>query len=222
MPQPISKIPGYFGVMHHIAGGSSPLEAHPKIATAIADVLAAWGGLELAQLQAYTALVGVRQKLAAQIFMNLNTAGPKKSALRTMAEYRLNKWQFEIFLGMLDLIKEAQDERDKVVHWVYGVIHLEPKETDTIMPVSKDYISLTDPRHVYSSKSSRRSYAYSVNDFERMRDHINDVASIVSYFVVPFHQKSTDERNQRFRKLSERPRLAEVLARRANKRAQRG
>ncbi|MCP4315608.1 MAG: hypothetical protein GY789_06200 [Hyphomicrobiales bacterium] len=212
MPKPLTDIKNYSGVVYHIAGGNSPLNAQPEIAIALAEVFAAWGGLELAMLKSYTAMIGGKQKLTADIFFSLKTVGPKRAAIRAIAEYRLNKSQLQIFLAISSLVASCQKERDKLAHWVYGSILLEPTNDEEVLPHSSDHIALIDPREFAIDKGRRRAYAYSEKDFQSIAKRINKTALILSSFTRAVRGHPADERNRRFQLLTEEPFLKEALS----------
>ena len=212
MPQPTSSLPKDHVIIYHGSGGDSFMKKRPDVAIAIAEIVAAWGGLELALSHTYSSLLGVRQTLAADIFYSLQTAGPKQSALTAIADRKLRKSprQRRAFTAVMEFVGSVQRERDKVAHWVYGTISGPPEPgSDRMIPLL-DRLALADPR--YFSSRNKSAFVYRIDDFQKIAERIDRCANILATFDMALHFGGA-ERTRQFQKLCSEPELQASLAR---------
>lgn len=214
MSKPITRIPNFEAVFYHIVGQQSPVKAQPAVSAAIAEVFAAWGGMEMAMHLAYADLLGVRQKLASNIFMSIEAKGPRAAAIRALAKYRLNKEQSELFFTIMDLVDSVRGERDRLAHSVYGTIKLAPDPGSDTARDMPDHIVLAHPKDVSINKSTKRAVAYSAADIQAVAERINRYAFLLTQFSWAMRQKNNAQQNARFLLLSAEPCLAEALVHR--------
>ncbi len=140
----------------------------PNFAILSMKVISRFSLLELFQLKVYVKYLGGPTENAAKIFLAMQTRGEKQRALDVIAE-NFTPEKLKLFNEIKSEIKIIGKSRDKLAHWVWGVI------TD-----KKDCVLLADPRTQiapYATSESSNIFVFFESDFLNMLSHLDSLVS---------------------------------------------
>jgi hypothetical protein len=162
MPQRLSDVKpeARFSIAN---AGRRPLAARPKLAVLVSEAIASWSNVESFMLRLFIELVGGRKSTAADMFLALETGGPKKAAIGAAAKSRLSDEHLELLRAIMAVADTNEKERNKLAHWAWG-------ESDDI----PDGLLLLDPKSLvtmefdseFAKRLSEKIYVYKQRDLE--------------------------------------------------------
>jgi hypothetical protein len=202
MPEPLSKVPP---VAVNLAA-TGYVTSNPELAALALEAIASWANVELYQLMLFVDLLGGDHSIATDIYLALETDGPKRAAIRAAANASLSPDRLELLQAIFSLTDTATRQRNKLAHWVWGY-----------SPDLPDAFILADPRAaVLDGPRPDQMFVYRAADFRQLIA-MND--RITTYFMdFAMVRSGKPEADERLHVLLQQPEIAEKLA---TRRAQR-
>lgn len=211
MPQPLLKIDPHAG----FAFGPHVLIQRPAFASLIAQVVTGWSHVELRQLDLFMDMIGSRNKLAADMFIALQTRGVRNEAVGKIANYRLTRAQLQVFQALLDISRTCAKERDRIAHWLVAT----PASTRKIPSLENSIVFFSPAAFVLGTKETLQSdiLVYTEADMHRIIDRLSMLERCFHSFTRILRNRDATARRQQLAELSREPAIREAKERRASK-----
>ena len=185
MPQPLSQICSNANVIFGNAG-DRPLLRHPKLGALAMEAIASYSNVENFMLHLFVVLLGGNDALAMDIYLSLETKGPKDAAIRGAAKSRFadDPQKLKLLTAILALAKSNALSRDKLAHGVWG---------DT--PNVSDALLLVNPRATITPLKYEDIFVYKAKDFEdiiKSNDRLCGFGQLFR-FILQKHVANTED-----------------------------
>jgi hypothetical protein len=215
--QPISKLKPDITYRLHF----DSLDSRPAVAQAIAECIATWSRVEWSYGSLFLSLLQVNEAKGAELYVSLESAKSKQSAIMALAVGNLHEQKVEMLRRLISYTKSQQKSRDKIAHWIWGISDQLP-----------DSMILCDPKSIWmhsgKSLSQMRAafkentmflwapfmnpnlvYAYSKEDLRSDCQAFSSLATLVEQFRFFLAQDiGTPEYESLYNELAQDARLA--------------
>lgn len=95
----------------------------PELLPLIMRIIATWAEIEAMMASILGVVLNAHPQAAAAIFYTLNSTHYQFQIVREAAQAQLSEDDFELFEAVFSIIQGLHGERNKLVHWRYGVCH---------------------------------------------------------------------------------------------------
>jgi hypothetical protein len=223
MPQPFKG-----GTVMLGNAGHYPLEERPELLRLAMRVIVAWSTLEVFIAGALATMLGTKAAPAVAIYSMLQSTKTQQDALIAAAETELSNAHLELLEALLMIFGSLAKQRNKIVHWVWGI---SPDHPDGVLLAEPDVMiqsNLNLEKHLralteWSRDPDRRQreppgldrlqiekiWVYNASDFTELAQAIDRLSG---HFLSVRHVLwRTAESAQRFETLCNKPDVAEAL-----------
>jgi hypothetical protein len=217
--QPLSRVKPKAVMMAF--GQDRTMAGRPKVAVLMAECIAKWADIETMLGILLTLLLDTDAKATLAMYSALESRAPQLRMLEAAAESKLSEEHFDLFaVLLLQHLKPAMRERDKLAHWCWGyspelpeaLLLLEPDEK-TIMHM--DALDPPAPAKIDRSKV----FVVTESDLTRTINRLLTVTNRVAAFMgTVWKRNSSDQRAALLQKLSTEPEIEKALVRRRESR----
>lgn len=119
MPQPLSRVTSNASV-YLSNSGDYLFNTKPELAIGAMTVISAWSTLESFLSGVLIRMLGPKAPPAIAMFSSLTSASAKRTAVRAAAKTVLEDKVYTEFATILEMIKTAAKDRNKIAHWIWG------------------------------------------------------------------------------------------------------
>jgi hypothetical protein len=206
MPNPLSSVnPGANVLIGNVGPGASALAQRPLLALKAILVIESWANVEGFMLRLFAALLGGSESMAAEIYLRLDTKGPKSAAINAAADFAFkSRPELKKLLTAIQQIEKTNGSmRDRVAHWTWG--H---------SPELPQALLLVDPRAIIGINMDRsKVLVYNERDFDDIIAANNRLCGYAQQmqFIVMGHVGNED--NSIYDRLCNEPEIQDRLSR---------
>jgi hypothetical protein len=207
MPQPITNVPD-LGLIYFSNTGDRPFLRIPRLGVFVGETIAAASNVDSFMLSLFIELMGGPADKAAAIYMALDTRGPKRAALKAVAEHTLTDERKNLLTVIMDLTKSLLKKRDKIAHGIWGYAN---NRTDLLLWADfRDFVLSPD------SVPKEKIYAYFESDFASTIEEADLICGYAQKLRFIFMDHIDNENNRLYHELSNEHSIRERLDRLAS------
>jgi hypothetical protein len=198
--------------------GTQAMALRPEHFAVVGQCLTAWPHVEAEMALMLGQLLGANNAATMAVFQNLRRSSLQRDALLGAARVILSETDKELITAILDVHQSIEKERNALTHGHLGVYS---ELEDGILSLSNTVYVAFKAEHVLKgdrthdqAKSNKLNSAlsyYRKNDLERILADIDNLGWIWSDAIRYLQEKAPATRDAMYRKLCNRPRIAQEL-----------